>query len=66
MIYEIYCFPKGAGSVYALGSSTSTKRKGHMLSIKNVLANGPRYALSAVAACVKSVRVPDFLMGFVS
>jgi hypothetical protein len=37
-----------------------------MLSIKNVLANGPRYALSAVAACVKSVRVPDFLMGFVS
>jgi hypothetical protein len=38
MTCEIYCFPKGAGSAYAFGSSTSTKRQGHVLSTKTVLA----------------------------
>jgi hypothetical protein len=31
---EIYCFLEGASSTYAFGSSISTKRHGHMLSIE--------------------------------
>jgi hypothetical protein len=66
MTCDIYCFPKGADSAYAFGLSTSTKRQGHMLSTKNVLADGMRSELSTVAAwtvraCAESVRVPDFL-----
>jgi hypothetical protein len=59
-------------SSYAFGLSTSTKRQGHMLSIENVLADGPtlspdglRSGRSAVVArmvraCAESVRVPSF------
>jgi hypothetical protein len=39
--YEIFCFPKGASSAYAFGSSTSTKSQGYMLSTRDVLADGP-------------------------
>ena len=72
MTCEIYCFPKIAGSTYAFGSSTSTKRQGHMLSLKirmqtvrPLRRDDPRFGRSVVAAqtvcaCVESVRVLDF------
>jgi hypothetical protein len=70
---EIYCFPNDASSAYPFGSSTSTKRQGHMLSSKNVPADGltlrpdgPRSGLSTVPAwtvraCIELVRVLDVL-----
>jgi hypothetical protein len=70
--HEIYCFPKGAGSTYAFGSSTSTKRQGHMLSTKTGQAdcpplgpNGPQSGWSAVAAqtvhvFAESIMIPCF------
>ena len=71
--HEIYCFPKGAGSTYAFGSSTSTKRQRHMMIIESGMVDGlalrpddPRSGRSAVVArtvraCAESVRVPIFL-----
>ena len=74
MIYEIYCFLKGAGSAYAFGLSTSTKKVGrHMLSTENDMADGPALrsdgpwpGLSAVLAqtiraSVESARVLELL-----
>jgi hypothetical protein len=72
MTCEIYCFPKGAGSSYAFGSSTSNKRHGayveHQLGQPDcppLRPDGPRSKLSMVAArtvrmCAESIRFIDF------
>jgi hypothetical protein len=62
MTCDIYCFPKGDDTAYAFGLSTSTKRQGHTLSTKNVLAvRRSTIAARTIRACTESVRVPDFL-----
>jgi hypothetical protein len=65
MTYEIYCFPKDAGSAYAFGSSTSAKRQG-AYDGPTLGPDGPQSGLSAMEArtirvCAESVRIPDFL-----
>jgi hypothetical protein len=63
---EIYYFPKGAGSTYAFGLSTSTKRQWAYIE-HQIWTGGPsafgagRFAVvtQTVRTCTDSVRVPD-------
>jgi hypothetical protein len=63
---EIYYFPKGAGSTYAFGLSTSTKRQWAYVEHRN-WTGGPstsgagRFAVvtQTVRACTDLVRVPN-------
>ena len=52
--HEIYCFPKGAGSTYAFGSSTSTKRHGAYVEHQN--RPGRLSALGAERSAVRMAR----------
>jgi hypothetical protein len=55
MTYEIYCFLKGAGSAYAFGSSTSTKRQGAC----HTRIYGPNLSVNQICARIKSHTYDD-------